>query len=229
MRKFKLSTFLFTKVVQSKLAGFLFLATVCSSSCSNKDDLNPFHSYYFYIAIQDVSGNDLIDGIGVDHDNELKDGEYSLEIVYPDLCMDVNYQRINYPSAYEYTSLRHQPAISVQKFGGRYFLGIFVVTNHRTMHIKNCPFANTLTFNLSCPYIFGDDAVREIVTYWSMDPSYHPEYQNNKKWFKNRPQSFCYRVVFDGKEITPITYGERNEKGGGWNNNSKVNVVLDAD
>ena len=47
-----------------------------------------------------------------------------------------------------------------------------------------------LTYKIKCPYIFGDDAVHELVTYWEI-----PNERN--------PSAKCYRITFEGNEVTP--------------------------
>ena len=51
--------------------------------------------------------------------------------------------------------------------------------------IEEAPFAEKIIFRLTCPYLFGDDAEHDIVTWWE------PLFGNN---------TICSRVEYDGKE-----------------------------
>ena len=54
----------------------------------------------------------------------------------------------------------------------------------------------TVKYQLTCPTIFGDNAVHEFITYWKEDEDLNPD----------AAQRFatCTKVEYDGKEITPI-------------------------
>jgi len=54
-----------------------------------------------------------------------------------------------------------------------------------------------LTYKLKCPYVFGDEAVHEIVTYWDIPKT---------KSGDGSVYAKCNRIEFEGKVITPITY-----------------------
>ena len=195
---------------------FSFLTTVCFSCQPDKGGKkydNPYLQYVFGLGIMDASGNDLVKGIefelenGVVPDEEqpyqgvIKPDLYTYEIIYPDLCMDTYYQ--HYHMTEGIPGDIGQPEIILYTWDGRFYLLFDLQTG--TTH--GCPPAETLTFKVSCPYIFGNDDVYEIVTYWSQDSKYHPDYKDHsKEWFDDRPMTICYRVVFNGKEITsPIT------------------------
>jgi len=62
----------------------------------------------------------------------------------------------------------------------------------------NCPDMKKIIYRLSCPYVFGDEKVRELATYW-----------NVPKITKSETQFYaeCYRIEFEGKEYEP-TYIE---------------------
>lgn len=201
------------------------------SSCTSKECCEyPFLGYYLALSILDASGVDKLEGIKYDFQNivvtidniyregPLKTDLYTYEVIYPDLCMDPYYGHFHYSGAVIPAAIS-KPALSLYKSedGNNYFLNFFIEISQ----FGNCPPAETLTFRLSFPSIFGDDEVREIVTYWSRDPEHHPDYKNNPKYFRNRPHlTFCYRIIFDGEEITaPITYCK--------NNLSRVTIILD--
>ena len=146
-------------------------------------------------------GNDLVKGIEVDYGNitahfgpMIKSDLYTFEIIYPDLCMDVYYHHYN-GSGYIPADIGNHPPVQIVEKDSYYYL-VFDV-GARTN--DGCPDANTLIFKLSCPYIFGDDAVHEFVTYWKED---------------NAPTNsrLCYRIELDGTEsIEEIAYELHNQ------------------
>ena len=63
--------------------------------------------------------------------------------------------------------------------------------------VNDCPEEKTLTYKLKCPYVFGDEAVHEVVTYWNIPKA---------KSSVNDHYAKCYRIEFEGNEITPQLY-----------------------
>ena len=64
------------------------------------------------------------------------------------------------------------------------------------------PFNEKATFQLSCPYIFGDNKVHDIATWWK--PEKIADAWLGHRFLELAPS--CYRIEIDGKEITEITY-----------------------
>ena len=192
------------KTIPAKSVFLLILVMICCSCTSNNDKyIYPFYHYLLYIGFQDTSGNDLVKGIEFDWEDfyvekpekpemgYLLEDEYTLEIIYPDLCMDVYYQRYRNSDALIPDDIGQHPNITVKKFDDRYYLLFDIVTCKQTMETKHCPMANMLTFKLSCPYIFGDDTEREIVTFW------------RKHTYRTSVPNYCYQIELDGKDYIP--------------------------
>lgn len=132
-----------------------------------------------------MDGNDLVKGIEVDSGSsrahfgpEIKPELYTLKIICPGLCMNI---------------YNPQPYIQVERSDINYLVFVVYIINN-----DECPYANTLTYKLNCPYIFGDDAVHELVTYW-------------KEGNKPTKSCICYRIELDGKESVEEIEYKRNQ------------------
>ena len=58
-------------------------------------------------------------------------------------------------------SINGRRITKLQANDDRYYLWFSTFTYNR-----ECPYAKWITFKMSCPFIFGDDQVHEIVTFW---------------------------------------------------------------
>lgn len=181
-------------------------------SCAKKQLNVGFYSYNTVLfSVQDFSGNDLVKGIEYDwwQSDEVPDEEtalggavnfdlYNLDFVFPDISMDpftLHKEFINGT-----TDILAASTLLLRKINGYSYLGVQPISNaYNNDGIVSYHPAERLTFKLNCPYVFGDNAEHEIVSYW-----------------KARSQSFyndCYRVEFDGKEYTFDEYSERQDGG----------------
>ena len=173
-----------------KLTVLILTMLIINSCGKNKDERNiccakSVYDCLLWIRFQDTLGNDLVKGIDwtwqpyislnqeetqaiINKNKKL----YTLEVVYPEVYMlstgyGYYYLDINENNHY----LSFQPQVSPSRYLG-----------------KELPPADKIIYKLSCPYIFGDDAVHEIVTYWKPDKS---GYQ----------RQLCYLIEFEGKEF----------------------------
>lgn len=212
------------QTIQIKWALLISLVILCSH-CSSHDAVmeapGPSKLCLLRVSFLDASGNDLLEGLVQDWDNEdifrmINPDLYSYEIIYPDLHNDPWYQHQRFVREMGSKVILDEmppPVVGLYKSESRYFLYFEALSVIRYMD-ERYPIAEMLTFKLSCPSIFGDDKVHEIVSYWSQDPTYHPEYielmtKDDPDYFKNRPElTFCHRVVFDGKEYTQINVND---------------------
>jgi len=196
------------------LAILMIFTIMCSCNKDNRydnigyNDL-PYYDYFLYLSIQDASGNNIAKGIDcyvwdseagkmsevISNDGGVvKPDLYTLEIVFPDPCMDV-YHPQSLPGVVSYDE--YVPVLAVHPIDDDYFLYLRTSSNIN----KNCPNpAEMLVFKLKCPYMFGDDAVHEIVTYW-------------KEGNKPTNSRLCYRVALDGKDSTEeFIYEDHNQR-----------------
>jgi hypothetical protein len=123
------------------------------------------------------------------------------EVVYTEPCMD------SYPSPKPLYGSVNEPECIIQKKDGHHYMHIDIISNHS----KNCSStARMITFQLTCPYLFGDDNIHEIETYWIQENQGRVGY------------SKCYRIVMGDRDITSIVY-----EGKGVNVESVATITLD--
>ena len=180
-----------------KWSGLLTIIIMgCLSSCELIFDYNNYKSINYSISInfQDASGNDLVKGIGLKEESwpvdipeeQAKSGSvnpdlYTLYYIVPEPC-----RSYTAPSRFD------PPTITMYTYDGLCFL-----TFGYGHFESQCPAIEVITFKLKCPYVFGNDAFHELVTYWEK------AYRNGSvTYFK------CNRIEFEGSVITDITIGD---------------------
>ena len=195
-----------------KLTVLLAIMLIMNSCNKQKEEIYPFYQHHFFLSIQDASGNDLIKGIdwniwqpdksqeenqaAMEKNKEL----YTLKAIYPEVYMDPVWMHYNMGAAIPDTRYCYELGIMVD---GNYkinnapfYLGFYPQHSIRHYNGRELPVAEKITYQLSCPYIFGDDATHDIITWWK---------QNSD----GSLNALCYRIEFEGKEFTQITYDYR--------------------
>lgn len=200
-----------------KITLLLVIVMLCCSCPKGGDPFNPpDFDHYLCISFQDASGNDLVKGIGFDDSYVLSgmgypdgyDEENTAGIVKPELytmgvifgreCEDGRAPMYKTPDAiYD----RQSPVLGLVVADGKYYLNL----RQFSVKSKKClVFERTISFKLTCPYVFGDDKEREIVTFWET---------NNVKSIS------CYRIKLGNQEITDIIHE--------FNGLHKATIILD--
>jgi hypothetical protein len=207
----------------------LLMLTFVISTCSNeerkdfkKGGIYPNIEHFLLLSFQDTSGNNLVEGIGVVNSECSPDSTwcnvqpdlYSLEVIYPESAFDIfKYHLENnyfYPSSGCKLSCLNDIFPTLTVFNTRNSKNILEGDNLAIYVLSFRPDnVEMLTYMLSCPYIFGDDKVHEIVSYWRT-----PEDSMNDRC------RACYRVVIDGKEFTELAYDNLEQ-------NSLVSITLE--
>ena len=159
------------------------------------------------LSFQNASGNDLVKGIGfwVDGSNgititgrkndawgRVKEKLYTMSI-YEDSYDDYYSCPLGLRKGKPF--LKKYPELN-GNYDYLYFQAISMNINEE--HLFN----EKATFQLSCPYIFGDNEVHNIVTWWK--PEKIADAWLEHRFYELAPS--CYRIEIDGKEITEITY-----------------------
>ena len=184
-----------------KFSGLLVLVLMSFSSCDkildrlfSQGGREPDSIWYkLNFSFQDASGNDLVKGIELTEESSwppdvpykeatggyVKNSSYRQEIIFSEPC-----HRPSSPRMDSYNKL------AMTKFTDGY---CYLTTHELFTHIKkDCPDEKMLTFKLKCPYVFGNEAVHELVTYWDIPKI--------RKW---NTYATCNRIEFEGKVITP--------------------------
>jgi len=185
-----------------KLSG-LFAFMIMCSSCDFHFHHDPkFVEYYLAFTFQDASGNDLVKGIELEEwypgnipVEEANSGVvnrdfYALDIIVSQPCKNWDNEVYNAPARPGFIPDVNSPKLLWWKNNSLNCLG-----SGLSIPVDDCPVMEKLTFKLKCPYLFGDEAVHDLVTYWDT-----PKIRNSSV------RSKCYRIEFEGKVFTDISY-----------------------
>jgi hypothetical protein len=196
-----------TKAMRTfKFLGILALMATGSSSCDlilSFGKLPPATvSYQLDLSFQDASGNDLAKGIGLwewipgDLPQEQATGGavkpelFVLDIMISEPCSTWDNKYYNASPRIGFQPDINRPQLSMSRYeNGCWYLGAKL-----SLPDGDCPEQKTLTYQLKCPYLFGDEAVHEFVAYWSI---------TNRR--KTNTYAVCDRIEFEDKVIIPKT------------------------
>jgi len=154
-----------------KFLFFLFSITALYSCIKPAGD----HRYILGLSFQDSYGNDLVNGIELIYEHS--DGYFGE--VKPDLY-DL---RITFPK----TNIFGEWHTLFTNWNNNGFLMYDVILYDNSPQI--------MTINLKCPYIFNNEGIHVINTYWES---------------VNETDDVCYKIEYNGKVIDEIKYGEAN-------------------
>jgi hypothetical protein len=184
--------------------GLLAMALMNLTSCDSFFGTLPPESvvYNLGLSFQNVSGNDLVKGIGLvewSPDTPMEDAQwgtvtpdlYVLDIIVFEPCANWDNEIYNTPARPGFIPDVNRPKLGMQRNNN----GICYLNNSFSVPVNDCPEERILTYKLKNPYVFGDEAVHEFVTYWDIPKS---NYAHTSERFAK-----CYRIEFDGVEIAP--------------------------
>lgn len=173
------------------------------------DDTCPFYNYILLaLRIQDSSGKDLIKGIEYDcwdsgetsyeeFGGVVKKNLYTLDFVFPNPSMSpYESHKLAAENSNNIYNQDYSPTLSVSILDGIYSLKFMISSNKRDFN-GVLPPAEKVTIKLSLPYVFGDDSVHEIVTFWE-------PYEENPYY------QLCNRLEFAGKECVSLEISSCN-------------------
>lgn len=179
------------------------------SSCGDyilggKVKLGDQMQYNMTFVFQDVEGNNLAKGIDLNEwipanepkeqatSGEVKD--YKLDIILSDPGELYNNKlyNVNDPEAVE---LAYNPPVLMY----RHTEENIYIENYFGLYSGVVSPQDKLTYELTCPYIFGDNDKHVITTYWKTDLG---EKKYDTYFLK------CYKIEFDGNVITDIDLKE---------------------
>ncbi|MDR1161613.1 MAG: hypothetical protein LBK45_04650, partial [Tannerellaceae bacterium] len=155
-------------LVFSGLSALIMMSSVSSCHLVFNQDPDTV-SYLLDISFQDASGNDLVKGIRLEdwypanipeeqaQSGSVKHDLYVLGIIASQLCQDV----IDSWNNRHYVIPTYR--LGLDKLNGYWFL-----TTDMGFTANECLDEKVLTYKLKCPYVFGDEAEHEFVTYWEI-------------------------------------------------------------
>ena len=159
------------------------------------DGINSYYDHLLSLSFQDVSGNDLLEGLEIvklyDLGGTVKPELYTLDIIFEDGIPNP-WQQAN--TTYAIYNKRY-PELTLNT--GNYNSLIFTTQSYKYTglpeallygsSIEKAEFAEKITFRVTCSYLFGNNETHDIVTWWKQPES----------GFLSIP----YRVEFEGKEF----------------------------
>ena len=135
---------------------FCLLSLLLGSCDKNVDDFYPPYNYNYYIAFVDESGKDLLEGISTTLSDTklpiLEKGTYSYVFIPP-----------NSKDQFTFSGI-----IELENVKGHNALGIHLGMADWHLHKK----PEVITHNFASSFIFGDDEMHELVSYWKFDSMY---------------------------------------------------------
>lgn len=184
--------------------GLLTMAMIKLTSCDSPLGTLPPETvvYNLGLSFQDASGNDLVKGIGLEEWSagtsmedalwgSVKPDLYVLDIIVSEPCKNWDNEIYNTPARPGFIPDVNRPKLGMERDNN----GDCYLTNSFSLPVNDCPEEKILTYKLKCPYVFGDEAVHEFVTYWDIPKS---NYAHTSERFAK-----CYRIEFEGVEIAP--------------------------
>ena len=180
------------------------VALLCISCRDQAYEHSPTWVYHLVFSFKDSEGKDLVKPLAdeqwmtdpkQDHwSGEINPVRYLLDVIYsnpPDWYDNTIYNRKAYPGFIPtehkciFSACQNSQELPVSPWYLRYY--------NNTHHIDTWgEEVQDLTFKITCPTIFGDESIHEVVTYW--EPGEKPIYTSN---------AICTKAVFEGKEYLP--------------------------
>ena len=186
------------------------------------------YRYCISINFSDFLGKDLVAPLGDerwkpanDHSywyGEINPDKYGLDISLSNPSLEIQYistpkpeferktgpyfKMAKYDNNYRLTSNFGQEVYT--EGDGYYYLSneygtpIFHYADDNYDTIIEEPVQDHITYKISCPTIFGDNSVHELVAYWAEDPDNSYDPQDARTWYLY-PK--CIKASFDGKEV----------------------------
>jgi hypothetical protein len=206
----------------------MFALTSCGKLAPGGKTQDTSYRYCISISFSDIVGKDLVAPLGDerwkpanDHSywyGEINPDKYGLDISLSNPPHEIQYINSPKPEFERKTG----PYFKMAKYDNNYQLtsnfGKEVYTEGDGLHflsneygtpiyhyaddnydrIIEEPIQEHITYKISCPTIFGDNSVHELVAYWADDPDISYDSQDARTWYLY-PE--CIRASFDGKEV----------------------------
>lgn len=189
-----------TKTSSTILLVGIIILSFTTSSCDlffHHTYMGPYYisNYNMAFSFTDATGKDLVKGISLENwkgvseydavSGEVKSGTYSFS-------GSMKYYMNGLTQGYDFSVL----PLSMQRASNDV---CYLLNNNRTGIGAVTEEEVCITYELSLPYVFGDDKVHTVKTYWEM-PSYNRGVANEYNEIDCYPK--CVKVLFDEQEMT---------------------------
>ncbi|WP_072531606.1 hypothetical protein [Bacteroides ilei] len=153
----------------------LIIAIACSTSCDLQSNrmFNDTHYYNLAFNFRDSSGNNLLGGINESTVREL----YIIPKNYR------NGEELEGPDRFQ---IKYEGYLNIISFKN-------ISTTLTASYTSLSQDLRKITYQIKCPYVFGDEDIHEFITYW--DLCLIP---------KDGRQAKCYRIEYEGRAYTPL-------------------------
>lgn len=178
----------------------------CDKSTSGINTNLNSYSYYVCVSFEDAFGNDLVAPLGdekwIDSRSlvnywigAINPDKYALNVIFsnPPINNNIDFISDSTDAVFgmvkfddKYQNLSH----FIEQYEGKegkYYLYIETSTATRYFDVE-IPRQNSINYQLSCPTIFGDESMHEIVTYWDDEDTIQSSFQMFPK---------CIRAEYD--------------------------------
>lgn len=181
-------------------------------------DVLPVDFYWLTVSFRDASGNDLVAPLGEerwkperDHSNwagEINPDKYKLDIILSNPHETWDNNIYNTRAKDGVIPDVNRPYLSIAKYNEDYkgtltYKGeeldgyCYLFSNFNIPAINGIQ--KSLTYKITCPSIFGDNQIHEIVTYWGDDTEVADNAKKGKAIFRY-PE--CKGAMYGGKDVT---------------------------
>lgn len=189
------------------LATIVVLISGCGKEIepSSEGSISPVDDYILFISFKDASGNDLVAPLGEEKWNNPGDISYWSGEINPDKYnLNIVSSSPSVPTSNpNYIPANTRPYFLMDKFDENYKYkeegdGIWYLSNETHWNGRS-GIQEYLTYKITCPTIFGDSSIHELVTWWDKDPLV-AEHTKDRKTGALYPE--CKKATFDGKDYS---------------------------
>jgi hypothetical protein len=190
---------------------FLASIAIILSCCTKTDEPSsgfPDPSvdvYFLSISFKDGSGNDLVAPLGDEKWKQPGDISYWSGEINPDRYnLDiVSSSPLETTSHPNHIPANTRPYFLMDKFDENYKIieegdGIWYLSNETQWNGRS-GIQEYLTYKITCPTIFGDSSIHELVAWWDKDP-FVAEHSKDRNTGALYPE--CKKATFDGKDYS---------------------------
>lgn len=173
-----------------------------------RDFTMPAIRYWLCVSFTDQNGNDLTYPLKPKEDNldwggSISPTQYDLNIILPN---PPKWMKSKNSSLFKmYNFFERYPEFEEQygEYDGRFFL----FNDYMLDYMVPDDFQSYLTYKISCPAIFGDNSVHELVAFWGDDPSIAYRSEDSIDVYDTEGRKIicqyprCTKAFFDGEEV----------------------------